>query len=834
MAACNIHYPKKSLVERLRPVLMFAAFAATVTLAAVLRFWDLGIRTFQGDETVSSLIARQFARGGGYEQLPVLHGPLHYFSTALAFHALGTNDTAARAMPALFGVLLAALPLMFTRHIGRVGAVVAALLIAISPTMLYYSRFAGPDIYLAFFSLATAMLIWRYLAAPERVYLYLMSATLAFTLVTSEMALVIVAIFAAYLHYRVAGELIAQAREPRRAENEPLTHYELLGVGEDAATRDIRAAFKLRMDRGKNIDREALTNAMHILTTSSRREAYDRKLAQKRAAEPEQAAGHEVGVLARALLFAGAGVMAAFWPAIGGIRRRMHVTQRPDAASPLMVLMLLTLPFFGPLVEKLSFVGDRGFDGQSPVFTLGGTPVVTPGGELPVMLITLGVLFAAAAIIGIAWRWHVFIVCWALFYGITVTMFTGFFTNRGGIWTGLWGTLDYWWRPEARHVDGPAYFYAMTIPAYEIAPIAIGVLGVAAMLMLGSWRNRFVTAAACLALAGIVGAPTWAQPVAEYRTLLVLIAAAGAILALRLPELTKFLAFWAVAAFAAFTMIGHKDAALAMHIALPLALLAAKLVNDAIAAFEMPAVDMPAMPAMPSFALVAPRRLAQVAVLAAVLAAAIFTARTAMLASWGHGSTPQLSAILSANDHGDAPIELLHSDEIAPDVREVRAAIERAGIESGQGRSIPIAVDTSYEFAKGWLWYLRDYPNLAIEDMRHGYRAPAGTIVLFDNRNRDKVMVDETSASLAFTAKWSFPSKGAPLSRGEVKSNLSSAGWWTDWSKYLFDRTRAGQPQTVQGVVYFPRELSASLPHPLTSDVLASSVEPPLYGPPAP
>jgi hypothetical protein len=509
----------------------------------------------------------------------------------------------------------------------------------------------------------------------------------------------------------------------------------------------------------------------------------------------------------------------------------MHVTRRPDAASPLMVLVLLTLPFYGPLVEKLSFVGDRGFDGQTPVFSLGGAQVVAPGGELPVMLITLGVLLATAAVIGIAWRWHVFIVCWAMFYGITITMFTGFFTNSGGIWTGFWGTLDYWWRPEARHVDGPAYYYAMTLPAYEIAPIAIGVVSVAAMLMLGSWRNRIVTIAACLALAGIVGAPAWIQPVAEYRTLLVLVAAAGAVLALRLPDLTKFLAFWAVAAFGAFTMIGQKDAALAMHIALPLALLAAKLVNDAVAAFEMPVV---AMPALPSFALTAPRRLAQVAVLAAVIAAAIFTARTAMLASWGHGSTPQLSAILSASDHGDAPIELLHADEIAPDVREVRVAIERAGIASGQGTSIPIAVDTSFDFARDWLWYLRDYPNLTIEDMRRGYQAPAGTIVLFDNRNRDKVMVDETSAALAFTSKWSLPGHGAPLSRGEVASNLSSAGWWSDWSRYLIDRTRAGQPQTVQGVVYFPRQLSAALPHALSSDVLATSVEPPIYGPPAP
>ena len=45
------------------------------------------------------------------------------------------------------------------------GALIAALLLAVSPTLLYFSRFAREDIYIAFFMLAMAICIWRYLAA---------------------------------------------------------------------------------------------------------------------------------------------------------------------------------------------------------------------------------------------------------------------------------------------------------------------------------------------------------------------------------------------------------------------------------------------------------------------------------------------------------------------------------------------------------------------------------------------------------------------------------------------------------------------------------------------
>jgi predicted membrane-bound mannosyltransferase len=827
MPACDVHFHRPSRFERWRPAIMALVATGIAAAAGVTRFWQLGARTFQGDETVYSLLASQVARGRGWEQSPVVHGPTQFFASAGAFRVLGTSDATARMAPALFGVALAMLPLLFHRQLGRAGSMVAAALLALSPVMLYYSRFAGPDIYLAFFSLATAILIWRYLERPERPYLYLMAVTLAFAVVTSEMALLVIAIFAAYLWYRTGGDLIEQARagaEPER----PLTHYERLGVPAGATTREIRSAHKQLLEHhGKDFDRAATIEAYRVLSTPARRQAYDRKLAAREARAAEHVSESGIGVVTTAIIGAAAGVIAMCWPFIAGMRRRRGLTKLPAAADALLVTMLLALPFYGPLVEKLPFVGDRGFNGQRMVFVVGGT-THAPGGELPVMLATLGVIFAITMIVGMAWKWHAWVVCWALFYGIVVTMFSGFFTDQGSIWTGIWGTLDYWWRPEAHVPDGPPYYYAMILPAYELLPIAIAAAGAAWLVARGGWRNRIVVATAVAVIAGIVVAPAWISPVAEHRGWLVCIVAASAVLALRLPATTKFLAFWTVAAFFGLTAIGRKDSSLTVQIALPLALLAARLANGAIASFEVPRVELP------SWRIAAPRRLAQAAVVATLIAGLAFSARTGVLASWGHGRVPQLASALATNDRGDTAIELLQPDRIAPDVRQVRAAIERAGAQSGQGNQIPIAVDTSYDFAKGWLWYLRAYQNLQIVDMRKGYRVPAGTIALFDARNRSKVDVDETSSALAFTSSWSFPGDYARLTPADVASDLSRPSWWSTWSRYLIDRTRAGDPVSVQGVAYFPQRLSAALPPSRTSNVLAATIRPLPMGPPAP
>jgi uncharacterized protein (TIGR03663 family) len=62
------------------------------------------------------------------------------YANAFLFLTLGATDAVARAIPAVAGVLVALCPWMFRQTLGRFGALVAATVLATSPTMVFASR----------------------------------------------------------------------------------------------------------------------------------------------------------------------------------------------------------------------------------------------------------------------------------------------------------------------------------------------------------------------------------------------------------------------------------------------------------------------------------------------------------------------------------------------------------------------------------------------------------------------------------------------------------------------------------------------------------------------
>ncbi|MEX2227626.1 MAG: hypothetical protein WEB52_14390 [Dehalococcoidia bacterium] len=436
------------------------------------------------------------------------------------------------------------------------------------------------------------------------------------------------------------------------------------------------------------------------------------------------------------------------------------------------------------------------------------------------MLITLGAIVGAAGVFGWMWRWNAWVICWATFYGITMTMFTGFFTNQGGIWTGYWGTLDFWMRPEAEYTTRAPYYYGMLLAVYDFLPAIIIAAGAAFCAVRGRRQDRVTMLGAAAALAVIVAMPAWTPFLAGHKPALSLLVACAAVLTLRMPPMTRFLAFWAAGAFFAFAAVPAKEPWLMVHVTTPVVFLAARLVNDGIAAVPVPQVSMPRLRA--NFT----PRLAQASLAATFAGLAVFTLQAGVLASWGHGNVPQLRNALAYRDEGDTPIELIQPQQTSPDVREVRDAIARAGDETGLGRSVPVALDSSYSFAQTWLWYLRDYDHLTLTDMRRGFDVPAGAVVLVDSRNRGKLAGAETALSVTYTQQWAFPHRVDDASAADIASDLVSIDAWSDWMRYATDRASVGQLRTTGGVAYFPRDLVTVLPPNRASDVLSTGVEP--------
>ena len=64
-----------------------------------------------------------------------------------------------------------ALPFFFRARLGRIGALLTSAMLAFSPTLLYFSRFARNDVIMAVWALGLVISMWRYLDEGKPRYL---------------------------------------------------------------------------------------------------------------------------------------------------------------------------------------------------------------------------------------------------------------------------------------------------------------------------------------------------------------------------------------------------------------------------------------------------------------------------------------------------------------------------------------------------------------------------------------------------------------------------------------------------------------------------------------
>jgi uncharacterized protein (TIGR03663 family) len=139
-------------------------FILILILAFILRFLVLDLKLLHHDEAIHSWFSYELLTRGAWQYDPSYHGPFLYFVTAGMFALIGPSDFAARLLPSLFGFLV--IPLVYCiyqlGYINKNQTLVAALFLAISPDMIYFSRFLRHDIFMLFFTmlLLVAILYW--------------------------------------------------------------------------------------------------------------------------------------------------------------------------------------------------------------------------------------------------------------------------------------------------------------------------------------------------------------------------------------------------------------------------------------------------------------------------------------------------------------------------------------------------------------------------------------------------------------------------------------------------------------------------------------------------
>ena len=152
-------------------------------VAALIRLYNLSDPPLFFDESIHATILKSLF-SGSYHYDPAYHGPLLYYLLYVPVSLLGESEFSLRILPALVGVAVSLIPLLYRRYIGDHAAIISAALVAISAIVVNYSRFCRADIFQLLFTALFAYLIFRYLESeknwrdvkPDKDTVYLVAA----------------------------------------------------------------------------------------------------------------------------------------------------------------------------------------------------------------------------------------------------------------------------------------------------------------------------------------------------------------------------------------------------------------------------------------------------------------------------------------------------------------------------------------------------------------------------------------------------------------------------------------------------------------------------------
>lgn len=205
-----------------------AAFTAIVIASVIAHLWALDRMALHHDESIhawsswrlytgagafncwSGLDAEGQPRGGvtapTYCYDPVYHGPSLYYLTALSYFLFGDGDAQARLPMAVAGILMVASAWWLRPYVGRAGALVAAVLLAFTPPLLYYTRFARHDGLMVLWELWMFVGALRWVDTGRARWLYLTAAAVALAIATHELYYILFFIFGVFVLMRLLAE----------------------------------------------------------------------------------------------------------------------------------------------------------------------------------------------------------------------------------------------------------------------------------------------------------------------------------------------------------------------------------------------------------------------------------------------------------------------------------------------------------------------------------------------------------------------------------------------------------------------------------------------------
>lgn len=516
--------PVSSFLPRLNVETLLVAII--LVLAVVSRFYDVGLRVMSHDEVNHVVPSFDLYQGRGYRHDPVTHGPFQFHVVALSYFLFGDNDFSSRIPAALFSIAAVAFVLFaYRRYLGRTGALIAATLFLISPFMLFYGRYTRNEGFIELFGVAMIFAALRYLEKGDHRSLYLLTLSIVLHFTAKETAFIYTAQLLLFVGILFSLQVI-QLRWP--SEGSRKQFLTLIGFALMAFLLALGlAVWNAGLEKAKSVAEPAIT------------ETAAPPLPQ---AMSPQLAG-EIVVLGIAVILAVVAIVLLVrsigWSKIRSVR----------SFDILMLVGTLVLP-------QLS---------AFPVKMLGWDPIDYQANSMLRTGLFVLLFFGISIVAGLWWNRRLWLIHAAIFYGIFTVLYTTFFTNGQGFFTGLVGSLGYWLSQQGveRGSQPWYYFLAVQIPIYEY----LAALGTLLALYFGIKYRRFSTRPGFSPASESAVLEETANQESEDAVETV------PWQSFRLPTLV-FLLYWSVTSLIAYSVAGEKMPWLTVHIALPLLLAA--------------------------------------------------------------------------------------------------------------------------------------------------------------------------------------------------------------------------------------------------------------------
>lgn len=420
-------------------------FILIVAITVLSRLYILGARPMSHDESLHTYFSWLLYKNGNYQHNPMMHGPLQFHLLALTYFLFGATDFIARLPHAIASILTVILLWKWRRYLGRPGTLIAAALVLISPYMLYYGRYARNEAFVGLFGVLTLYSILRYFETGRAKYLYLLTLATVLHFTSKETAFIYTAQALIFLAIYFIGRVTSRPWD----------------------RRGVFVGFIVSLSLGILLIGSAVGFGLYSRTAEP--VSATATVAPQVPGQATPALGANTSPASLPAILAGAAVFTILVAAILLIYGYGWKAIRAERSFDLLILLgSFVLPMLVAFPMKLV-----GWNPMDYSFTW-------PGWNFDLLLqqglirtaIFLVPVAGLSIFIGLWWNKKIWLRSAFIFYTIFTFLYTTFFTNGQGFFTGLVGSLGYWLEQQGvRRGSQPWYYYLLVqIPIYEFLP----------------------------------------------------------------------------------------------------------------------------------------------------------------------------------------------------------------------------------------------------------------------------------------------------------------------------------------------------------------------------